>query len=98
MPLGYGGAQPLGGFTDGKREGRILLYPAEMFHRVPAPSTNVEAVQPPVGRQRHGPPGADSGPSVVGILPGRLGHCEFLFNECRSFHEASVPLRLVGAD
>jgi hypothetical protein len=44
VPLGHGGTEPLGGFADEKREGRILLNPAEMFYRVPAPSAGMKAV------------------------------------------------------
>jgi len=36
------GTQPLGRMADGKREGRVLLNPAEMRHRIPVPSRNGE--------------------------------------------------------
>jgi hypothetical protein len=44
MPFRHCGAQSLGRFTDGKREGRIPVYLPEMFHRIPAPAADMKAV------------------------------------------------------
>ena len=93
MPFGHCGAQSLGRFTDGKWERRILLNPAKMLHRIPAPSGNRVPIEPPIGCQRHSTTRTDSGPSLVGILPRRFGDREFLFDESGSFQD-QFPCRI----
>ncbi len=85
--LGHFGAQPFGRLSDGKREGRVLLNLTQMFHRVAAPSWDRQTRQPVRGGAGHGPSSTDPRLAFIGILPGRFGCGEFLFNERRWLYQ-----------